>query len=246
MSNCTAHAACTSSSAQYCASVANWGATGMCRACSECAAWADAIDGVCPTACGSASPSTGVGASSPAEFYNAFGYWNRVKNEGSSVISTACVNTAAEAMRTTSSYKKGRNSGCAPVFTKADTANRWCDVEELTLRYPFQQCIATASNNYCGIAGKSVCIADKYYDCCPLQKDVVAGVAIAVGVALCIIQWAIYRSCYTRKLIKRMDTWSDPAIVAAAHKAALKHPKLSMRIRGSAPAPAPAPALEQP
>jgi hypothetical protein len=73
---------------------------------------------------------------------------------------------------------------------------------------------------------------------------VVAGVSIAVGVALCIIQWAIYRSCYTRKLIKRMDTWKDPAVVEAAQKAALKHPKLSVRLRGSEPAPAPA--LEQP
>ena len=129
------------------------------------------------------------------------------------MIGTACLNTATEAMRTTSSYKKGRNSGCAPVFTKADTANRWCDVEQLTLRFPFQQCIASASNNYCGIAGKSVCIADKYYDCCPLQKDVVAGVAIAVGVALCIIQWAIYRSCYTRKLIKRIGH-----VVGSSHR----------------------------
>ena len=72
----------------------------------------------------------------------------------------------------------------------------------------------------------------------------VAGVAIADGVALCIIQRAIYRASYTKKLIKRIGTWSDPAIVAAAQKAALKHPKLSMRIRGSVPAPAPA--LEQP
>ena len=56
------------------------GGDGHVSACSECAAWADAIDGVCPTACGSATTPTGVGASSPADFYNAFGYWSRVKN----------------------------------------------------------------------------------------------------------------------------------------------------------------------
>ncbi|OUS49643.1 hypothetical protein BE221DRAFT_188963 [Ostreococcus tauri] len=241
--SCANHAGCSSVSGRYCAAVVN-STNGSCRQCEECAQWSDAIDSVCPSSCASAN--VGSNSSTTAEeLYNAYGYWSRVRDEGRDVIADGCLKSAEEATRVTSGALKGRKGGCAPVFTKK-AVSRWCQLDELTLRYPFNSCIATASNDYCGVGEKAVCVANSYYDCCPLQKGVVAGVSIAVGIVLIIVNVLICRSCYTRKLIKRMDVWSDPAVKQAAMRASMKHPKLSMRIRGAAPAPAPAPAPDQP
>ena len=138
-------------SGRYCAAVVN-STTGTCRQCEECAHWSDAIDSVCPSSCASAN--VGSNSSTTAEeLYNAYGYWSRVRDEGRDVIAVGCLKSAEEATRVTSGALKGRKGGCAPVFTKK-AVSRWCQFDELTLRYPFNSCIATASNDYCGVGEK--------------------------------------------------------------------------------------------
>ena len=235
-SSCATHAECSSVPERYCVALAQ-SSSGTCRPCEECSQWSDAIDGVCPSSCASAS----VGSSpttTDVGIFNAYGYWSRVRDENSTAIERGCVASAVEATGVTSGARKGRKGGCAPVFTKKDVS-RWCDLDYLTLVYPFNGCIATTANNYCGVGDNSICLANSYYDCCPLEKGVLAGVCIAVGVISIIIAILFCRSCYTRKLIKRMDTWRDPEVAAAAQRAAMKNPRLSMRIRGIAPAPLP-------
>lgn len=229
VSSCGAHAACATAS-EYCAS-ANDG-TGRCRPCDECAVFADAIDGRCPITCATGTNATGAGATNSDEFFNAYVYWARVRDEGFSSNSTStagCVSAATEATKTTSGHKKGRTKGCAAVFTRED-ANKWCDVSVLTAEHPYMSCIASASNAYCGVRSAKVCIADGYFDCCPTVPGAIAGVSIAVAVVLMVLQYFVYKSCFTRKLIKNASNWQDARIATLASKTMERHPKLTERI----------------
>lgn len=227
---CSSHAACVALNATtYCASISD--GSGRCRPCAECALFADAIDGACPTGCAGVNGGTGTGAANGDELFNAYAYWRRVRDVGfgSGASAPGCESAAIEATKTTTGAKKGRTS-CAPVFTKKANG-AWCDMTTLTSTFPYKSCIASSANGYCGVGEPSVCVRDGYFDCCPTKPGAIAGVSVAVGVVLLVLQYFIYRSCYTRKLIKREDDWKDPRLQEAAEKAAERHPKLAERIR---------------
>jgi hypothetical protein len=226
---CTTPTNCDSD--EYCAQVTN--GSGRCRPCAECVLFADAYQGqACPAACLGSTNSSETGAASADEFFDAFSYWQRVRDEGFDADEVdalaGCVDAANEATMTTTGSKKGQG-GCAPVFTRK-AEGKWCDMGELTLRYPYNSCAATASNDYCGVKSPEICIAGKYFECCPTRPGAIVGVSVTVGLAAIALQYYIYKRCYTRKLIKRVGTWKHADIEAAAQRAVERNPRMSMRI----------------
>ena len=87
----------------------------------ECA-FSDGRWGICPAVCGSDSSSDGEQFTAE-QFFNAYTYWKRVKDEGFSVTNKGCESSANAATSSTSGSLKGRTEDCAPVFTKKDGDN---------------------------------------------------------------------------------------------------------------------------
>ena len=224
--DCTEHSTCAGTT-EYCASVSG-DTSGRCRPCEECAQFSDGITGNCPAVCGSDSSSDGEQFTAE-QFFNAYTYWKRVKDEGFSVTNKGCESSANAATSSTSGSLKGRTEDCAPVFTKKD-GDKWCDVEDLTLTHPFRSCIANEANDYCGIDSSSVCIADGYFDCCPIEKGPVAGVALTIILILIALQYLMCKTCHRRKLIAGADTWTNPKLVRDATIVIEKNPKLTQKI----------------
>ena len=224
--DCTEHSTCAGTT-EYCASVSG-DTSGRCRPCEECAQFSDGITGNCPAVCGSDSSSDGEQFTAE-QFFNAYTYWKRVKDEGFSVTNKGCESSANAATSSTSGSLKGRTEDCAPVFTKKD-GDKWCDVEDLTLTHPFRSCIANEANDYCGIDSSSVCIADGYFDCCPIEKGPVAGVALTIILILIALQYLMCKTCHRRKLIAGADTWTNPKLVRDATIVMEKNPKLTQKI----------------
>ena len=225
---CSDHSACADSN-KYCASATD--GSGRCRPCEECATFADGITGKCPAICNSSSdvPDADSSSYTSEEFFNAYTYWNRVKDEGFEVSNKGCESSAIAATTSTSGSLKGRTGKCVPSFTKKDE-DKWCSMETLTQTHPFRSCIASEANDYCGVGASSVCISDSYFDCCPIEEGPIAGVAITVILVLIALQYFLCKACHRRKLIAGADTWENPKLKRDATMVIEKHPKLTEKV----------------
>ena len=230
---CSDHSACADSN-KYCAAVSD--GSGRCRPCEECAMFADGVTGSCPAICTGDLPTTEADSSSSSytaeEFFNAYTYWNRVKDEGFEegvVSNNGCESSAIAATTSTSGSLKGRTGKCVPSFTKKDE-DKWCSMETLTQTHPFRSCIASEANDYCGVGASSVCISDSYFDCCPIEEGPIAGVAITVILVLIALQYFLCKACHRRKLIAGADTWENPKLKRDATMVMEKHPKLTEKV----------------
>ena len=225
---CSDHSACADSN-KYCASATD--GSGRCRPCEECATFADGITGNCPAICNSSSdvPDADSSSYTSEEFFNAYTYWNIVKDEGFEVSNKGCESSAIAATTSTSGSLKGRTGKCIPSFTKKDE-DKWCSVETLTQTHPFRSCIASEANDYCGVGASSVCISDSYFDCCPIEEGPIAGVAITVILVFIALQYFLCKVCHRRKLIAGADTWENPKLKRDATMVMEKHPKLMEKV----------------
>lgn len=224
---CGAHPDCDlRESGEYCASLSGGAFAGACRTCIECAFHADGIDGACPRTCASRNLTDGVGAASEGEFFDDYGYW--VKVRAGEEISSGCTSSAREATKTTTGNKKGTTTSCSGPFRKR-ASDRWCAVDVLTLKFPYDRCIADGENGYCGVGSREVCIGERF-DCCPLRVGPIAGLVTAVALVLLVVQFYVYRAYYRRRLIRKRTFWNDPRLVEAAERACERFPILAAQL----------------
>ena len=120
-------------------------------------------------------------------------------------------------------------TGNCPALCGNDSSSDG-DQFTVTLTHPFRSCIANEANDYCGIDSSSVCIADGYFDCCPIEKGPVAGVALTIILILIALQYLMCKTCHRRKLIAGADTWTNPKLVRDATIVMDKNPKLTQKI----------------
>ena len=134
------------------------------------ATFADGITGNCPADLQLLERRADADSSSytSEEFFNAYTYWNIVKDEGFEVSNKGCESSAIAATTSTSGSLKGRTVKASSLLKKDE--DKWCSVETLTQTHPFRSCIASEANDYCGVGASSVCISDSYFDCCPIEK----------------------------------------------------------------------------
>lgn len=220
---CGAHADCDlSESGEYCASISGGAFAGSCRPCLECAVHADGVNGLCPRTCATPDLTEGVGAASAEQFFEDYTYWVKVRDGIEN--SSGCAASAIEATKTTTASKKASTESCAKPFRK-QASDRWCAVDELTLRFPYADCIADSENDYCGVGSGTVCVG-RQRDCCPLRAGPVAGLVVVGVVVLLVVQFYIYRAYYRRRLIRKRAFWNDPKLVEAAALACEKYPMI--------------------
>ena len=100
------------------------------------------------------------------EFFNAYTYWNIVKDEGFEVSNKGVRIVRDRGDDVHVGLLKGRTGTSSP-FTKKDE-DKWCSVETLTQTHPFRSCIASKRLLRSGRVERVH--FDSYFDCCPIEE----------------------------------------------------------------------------